>query len=106
MHVYIKASTSFLRKTRSLPPNWSWSLLTYVYVGQSNRILEAIMDTFMVYFTKVNVMKYGDLSSLRFSSYIAFSLPVLTQTDTVTEVNHIYFQIKKYTFKNINLLKF
>ena len=64
------------------------------------------MGTCMVSFTRVNVMKYGDLSSLRFSSYIVFSFPALTQTDTVTEVNHIYFQIKKYTFKNINLLKF
>ena len=64
------------------------------------------MGTYMVSFTRVNVMIYGDLSSLRFSSYIVFYLPILTQTDTVTEVNHIYFQIKKYTFKNINLLKF
>ena len=62
------------------------------------------MGTSMVSFVRVNVMKYGDLSTLRFSPYIVFSLSVLTQTDTVTEVNHIYFQMKKYTFKNINLL--
>ena len=75
-----------------------------VLVSQSKRKLEAIMGTYMVSFPRASVMKYGRLSSLRFSPYIVFSLPILTQTHTVAEVNHIYFQIKQYTFKNINLL--